>query len=226
VAVHRQDSLSGGSVIVYKDYATYIDGAYSILVSSPSTGSGIGFYASQVSSSFSIDNFSVKEVTSSDLINVASSVTEYGANIHFSLATPVVTPIDHAGILNSAESGTVYHEPVVADAGIYGAKMDILNTAYPIASLEEIIVHTDVDTYLDVSAAVIAADGLSFTHPSLVSGDLVLFTYAFAKEKVNGMLTATFYDGRYVIADSTNGKFYKWGVKSTNGVPAINLTEV
>lgn len=146
--------------------------------------------------------------------------------IRFPIGTPIITPIDHAGILNSAESGTVYHEPVIADAGIYGTNISILNTNFPISSLEEIIVHTNVDTYLDVSQAVIAADGLSFTHPDLRAGDLVLFTYFFSKEKVNGLITATYYDGRYVIADTANGKFYKWGVKSTNGVATIQLTEV
>ena len=88
------------------------------------------------------------------------------------------------------------------------------------------MVHTNMDTYLDVSKAVIASDGLSFTHPDLRAGDLVLFTYFFNKEKVNGLITATYYDGRYVIADTANGKFYKWGVKSTNGVATIQLTEV
>ena len=142
------------------------------------------------------------------------------------LGTPIITPIEHAGILNSAESGTVFHEPVIADAGVYGTNLTVFNTTYPISNLEEIIVHTNVDTYLDVSKAVIASNGLSFTHPDLRAGDLVLFTYFFNKEKVNGLITATYYDGRYVIADTANGKFYKWGVKSTNGVATINLTEV
>ena len=174
----------------------------------------------------SIDNVSVKEITTSDGDLTGTTAVIYDTNIHYTLATPIIAPIEHAGILNSAESGTFYHEPVVADATIYGANISILNTTYPISSLEEIMVHTNVDIYLDVSKAVIASDGLSFTHPDLRAGDLVLFTYFFSKEKVNGLITATYYDGRYVIADTANGKFYKWGVKSTNGVATINLTEV
>ncbi|MGE4284326.1 MAG: hypothetical protein AB7G87_11475 [Clostridia bacterium] len=174
----------------------------------------------------SIDNVSVKEITTSDGDLTGTTAVIYDTNVNYTLATPIITPINHAGILNSTESGTVYHEPVVADAAIYGTNISIINTTYPISSIEEIIVHTNVDTYLDVSKAVVSGDGLSFTHPDLRAGDLVLFTYVFNNEKVNGLVTATYYDGRYVIADTANGKFYKWGVKSTNGVATIQLTEV
>ena len=143
------------------------------------------------------------------------------------LTTPVITPISYGGILNSAESGTVYHEPIIADAGVYGTKMDILLTDYPITSIEEIIKHKDgIDTYLDVSTAVIAADGLSFTHPDLASGDLVLFTYAFDKESTNGNITATFYDSNAVKIDTVTGKAYKITDVITNGVLTRTITEV
>lgn len=143
------------------------------------------------------------------------------------LATPVISPISHGGILNSAANGTVYHEPVIADAGVYGTNMPILLTDYPIASIEEIIKHENgVDTYLDVSTAVIAGDKLSFTHPSLQSGDLVLFTYAFSKESTNGQLTATFFDSNVVKIDTVTGKAYKITDVVTNGVLTRTLTEV
>ena len=143
------------------------------------------------------------------------------------LATPVITPISYGGILNSAENGTVYHEPVIADAGVYGTNMPILLTDYPIDSLEEIIIHKEgVDTYLYVSTAVIAGDKLSFTHPSLQSGDLVLFTYSFAKESTNGNITATFYDSNVVKIDTVTGKAYKITDVVTNGVLTRTLTEV
>ena len=143
------------------------------------------------------------------------------------LATPVISPISYGGILNSAESGTVYHEPVIADAGVYGTNMPILLTDYPIASIEEIIKHENgVDTYLDVSTAVIAGNGLSFTHPDLTDGDLVLFTYAFAKETTNGNITATFYDSNVVKIDTVTGKAYKINEVVTNGVLTRTLTEV
>ena len=143
------------------------------------------------------------------------------------LATPVISPINYGGILNSAENGTVYHEPVIADAGVYGTNMPILLTDYPISALEEIIKHENgVDTYLDVSTAVIAGDKLSFTHPSLQSGDLVLFTYAFSKETTNGNITATFYDSNVVKIDTVTGKAYKINEVVTNGVLTRTLTEV
>jgi len=143
------------------------------------------------------------------------------------LATPVISPISYGGILNSAENGTVYHEPVIADAGVYGTNMPILLTDYPISALEEILKHENgVDTYLDVSTAVIAGDKLSFTHPSLQSGDLVLFTYAFDKESTNGNITATFYDSNVVKIDTVTGKAYRINEVVTNGVLTRTLTEV
>jgi hypothetical protein len=143
------------------------------------------------------------------------------------LANPVITPISFGGILNSAENGTVYHEPIIADAGVYDTKMDILLTDYPIATIEEIIKHENgIDTYLNVASAVVASDGLSFTHPDLVSGDLVLFTYAFDKESTNGNITATFYDSNVVKIDTVTGKAYKIEDVVTNGVLTRTLTEV
>lgn len=143
------------------------------------------------------------------------------------LATPVISPISHGGVLNSAENGTVYHEPVIADAGVYGTNMAILLTDYPISSIEEIIKHEDgVDTYLNASTAVIAPDGLSFTHPDLTDGDLVLFTYAYDKESTSGNITATFYDSNVVKIDTATGTAYKIEDVVTNGVLTRTLTEV
>jgi hypothetical protein len=143
------------------------------------------------------------------------------------LTTPVITPISYGGILNSSENGTVYHEPIIADAGVYDTKMDILLTDYPIASIEEIIKYENgVDTYLNVASAVVASDGLSFTHPDLTDGDLVLFTYAFDKESTNGNITATFYDSNVVKIDTVTGKAYKIEDVVTNGVLTRTLTEV
>lgn len=143
------------------------------------------------------------------------------------LTTPVITPISYGGVLNSASNGTVYHEPIIADAGVYGTNMPILLTDYPIASIEEIIKHENgVDAYLNVASAVIAGDGLSFTHPDLTDGALVLFTYAFDKESTNGNITATFYDSNVVKIDTVTGKAYKITDVVTNGVLTRTLTEV
>lgn len=191
-------------------------------------GVAIFGYNANGGTAFSLDNFSVKKIIASDgIISDTSVFTVLGSNIHYTLATPVIIQISYGGILNSAENGTIYHEPVVADAGVYGTNVAILLTDYPISSIEEIIKHEDgVDTYLNASTAVIAPDGLSFTHPDLGSGDLVLFTYAFDKETTNGNITATFYDSNVVKIDTVTGKAYKISDVVTNGVLTRTLTEV
>jgi hypothetical protein len=143
------------------------------------------------------------------------------------LAEPVITPIPYAGLLNSNSNGTVYHEPYIADAGVYDNGITIQSTDYPISEIEKIIKwENGVEYLLDVADAVIAIDGLSFTHPDLADGDLVMFTYAYDLESTVGKMTLTHYDSRYVIADTANGKFYKHKIVSTNGVPTIELEEV
>lgn len=176
-----------------------------------------------------IDNLSLKDVSPiQGIISDTSTFTELSdGTVLYTLASPEIITISYGGVLNSAESGTVYHEPIVADAGVYGTNMPILLTDYPIETLEEIIVHNDgIDTYLDVSTAVIAGDGLSFTHPSLGNGDLVLFTYAYSKESTNGQMTATFFDSNVVKIDTVTGKAYKITDVVTSGVLTRTLTEV
>ncbi len=176
-----------------------------------------------------IDEVSLREIPSADgLIAPTSTFTELSDGaVLYTLATPEIIPISYGGVLNSAENGTVYHEPVIADAGVYGTKMDILLTDYPIATIEEIIKHENgVDTYLNVASAVIASDGLSFTHPDLADGDLVLFTYAFDKESTNGNITATFYDSNVVKIDTETGTAYRINEVVTNGELIRTITEV
>ena len=176
-----------------------------------------------------IDNVKLHEVLLQDgAISDTSVFTEFSdGTILYTLATPEIIPISYGGVLNSAENGTVYHEPIITDAGVYDTKMDILLTDYPIATIEEIIKHENgIDTYLNVASAVVAGDGLSFTHPDLASGDLVLFTYAFEKESPNGNITATFYDSNVVKIDTVTGKAYRINEVVTNGVLTRTLTEV
>ncbi len=173
------------------------------------------------------DNISIFEYNTTEGAAIEGGEAVYGDNIHYTLATPEITPISYGGILNSAENGTVYHEPIIADAGVYDTKMDILLTDYPIATIEEIIKYENgVNTYLNVASAVVASDGLSFTHPDLADGDLVLFTYAFDKESTNGNITATFYDSNVVKIDTVTGKAYKIEDVVTNGVLTRTLIEV
>jgi hypothetical protein len=147
----------------------------------------------------------------------------------YQLATPIEIPIQTSGSLVSYPSGTVYIEPYVADAGIYVDKMEVLYSDLPIKTLEKISkvdFDTGFETELDITAAVIAEDKLSFTHPDLVEGDIVFFVYEYDQESTEGETEIEYYDSRYAIKDSVTEKFYKWHIAVAEGVPSIELVEV
>ncbi len=147
----------------------------------------------------------------------------------YQLTIPVETPVQVSGSLVSYPSGTVYIEPFVADAGIYTNKMTVLHQDLPIKALEKlskIDFMTGLETELDVSDAVIAEDKLSFTHPDLVDGDIVFYTYVYDKEGTEGETEIEYYDSRFVVKDDVTEKFYKWAVAVADGVPSIVLVEV
>jgi hypothetical protein len=138
-------------------------------------------------------------------------------------------PIQASGVLLSRPSGTIYVEPIIADAGIYTNKMTILNPNIPIKRLDrlsKVDYATGEETFLDVNQAVIAGDGKSFTHPGLNAGDIVFFAYEYEYDGTQPEIEVEYYDSRYVVKDSVTGKFYKWTVAVANGLPSITLTEV
>lgn len=153
-----------------------------------------------------------------------------GKKIIYQLAVPIVTENVTSGAPLSYPSGSIYLEPALADAGVYSNKMSILLTAFPIQTLESIYKVNSVtgeQTPLNVSTAVIAGDKLSFTHPSLISGDIVFFIYFYAETGCYGSNTFSYYDSRYVIQDSViTAKYYKWKIAIANGVATTVLTEV
>jgi hypothetical protein len=107
--------------------------------------------------------------------------------------------------------------------------MSILHQDAPIKRLDrlsKVDFYTGVETELDVSEAVIAEDKLSFTHPDLSEGDIVFFEYEYDVESTDGETEVEFYDSRYTIKDDVTGKFYKWTLAVSNGIPTINLVEV
>ena len=147
----------------------------------------------------------------------------------YQLATPVEIPVQVSGTLVGYSSGTVYWEPMVADAGVYAGKMDILNTSLPIKRIEKLSkvdYATGVEYELDPAQAVISADKLSFTHPSLSNGDIVFFIYEYNNETTIPEMAVQYYDSRYVVKDTETGKFYKWNIVVANGQPSIELVEV
>jgi hypothetical protein len=147
----------------------------------------------------------------------------------YQLATPVSTDIETSGLLTTEPSGTIYRQPAIAEAGIYASGLTILDSTYPIDSLESIYkvdFSTGLKTSMAVADAVIATDGLSFTHPSLANGDLVFFTYLYDDAFPVGESTITHYDSRYAVTDSGTGKVYKIGFAVTDGVISLTKTEV
>ncbi len=147
----------------------------------------------------------------------------------YQLAEPVEIPIKVSGNIVSYPSGTIYIERAVPDAGIYTDKTTVLHQDLPIKALEKISkvdFDTGLETELDITAAVIAEDKLSFTHPDLEAGDIVFFVYEYDRESTVGETEIEYYDSRYVIKDSVTGKFYKWHIAVADGVPSIELVEV
>ena len=147
----------------------------------------------------------------------------------YQLAEPVEIPIEVSGTLLSHPSGTVYIEPVVADAGVYADKIEVLHQDLPIKAIEKVSkvdFTTGVETELDIEDIVIAENKLSFTHPDLSDGDIVFFEYEYDREGTIPETEIEYYDSRYTIKDSVTDKFYKWNVTVADGVPSIELVEV
>lgn len=173
------------------------------------------------------DDASIKELVTTDVVTTGSAFAEFGSNVNYTLATPTINPIAHAGLLNSNSNGIAYFEPIIADAGVYSTNLTVQLTDYPIASFESIRKYANgTYTELNIATAVIASGGLSFTHPDLVSGDLVMFTYAYNIESIGRSMTLTHYDSRFVEADTANGKVYRIVPVVTNGVVSWTAVEV
>ena len=169
-------------------------------------------------------------VAKGDYADIAAARTGLDVtSLNYQLAQEQVIPVQVSGTLVSYPSGTVYIEPYVADAGIYTDKMEVLHQDLPIKALEKlskIDFMTGLETELDITAAVIAEDKLSFTHPDLTSGDIVFFVYEHGAEGTIPETEISYYDSRYVVKDDVTEKFYKWAVAVADGVPSIKLVEV
>lgn len=151
-------------------------------------------------------------------------------SLTYQLAEPIVTPVNVTGTLVGHPKGTVYWEPVLPVAGVYTASgIEVTDTDFPIDSIERIAkidFMTGVETEVDVSQAVIAGDGLSFTHAELADGDIVFFTYFHGIEGTQPKITAEYYDSRYTVKDSETEQFYRWKVSVANGVPSLEIEVV
>lgn len=145
------------------------------------------------------------------------------------LAEPIITPIQVSGTLLSNPSGTVYVEPVVADAGIYNEGINVLHQDLPIDYIEKLSkvnFTTGLETELETSTVIINEDKKSFTHPELEDGDIVFFTYFHNVEGTQGELSLEYYDSRHVLKDTVTSKFYKIIQTVADGVLTDTLVEV
>jgi len=150
---------------------------------------------------------------------IGTDSTTGAGTLYYELALPVTTPNQATGTLITHPSGTVYIENALADSGLYDGGITVLNTDFPIKTLERI--QKIIDGYtvdIDVSKAVVSLDKLSFTHPNLVNGDVIVFEYLYEYAGINGQAEVEYLDNQFVIADTANGKFYKYKPVITNGV--------
>lgn len=105
----------------------------------------------------------------------------------YQLAQPIEIPIDVLGNLQSYENGTVYIDTIISKVNFYDGQEGITVTV-PIKAIDTLYKVDKETGYLhplDISQAVIAEDGLSFTHPELADGDLVDWDYVPDVESTN-----------------------------------------
>jgi len=132
---------------------------------------------------------------------IGTNSTSGSGFLLYELATQTETLLETSGTLLGSASGSVNVLNGLSDIDIYGTNATVTNTSYPIISLkklQKIVGGLAVD--LTISSAVIAGDGLSFTHPSLASGDIVYFEYLYDDSNgVSGLATIYYYDGEFSI---------------------------
>ncbi len=217
-AFHGSVAEAGDSAFILEGYTNFSGGEYD-------DANKVG----QVASSAQSINFYLITAKGAYATLQEAQTALAGLQLIYQLATPVEIPVQVSGTLVGYSSGTVYWEPMVADAGVYAGKMDILNTSLPIKRIEKLSkvdYATGVEYELDPAQAVISADKLSFTHPSLSNGDIVFFIYEYNNETTIPEMAVQYYDSRYVVKDTETGKFYKWNIVVANGQPSIELVEV
>ena len=115
----------------------------------------------------------------------------------YQLATPIETEIESIGSINGYPNGTFYIDNIVTASGIYKGQMNVVNSDYPIKSIEKIykISSTGSQTEVPVTGSTILSGGLGFTHTSLVDNDIVWFTYIPTNQSFKSTNTVTYSAG-------------------------------
>ena len=144
------------------------------------------------------------------------------------LAEPVSTPGVASGILVLYPGGKVKLEPALKDTACYKDKFEISRTGFPIASLESIKVLDPASgryTVISTVGAVIAANGLTFTHPDLSTGDIVEAVYLWSYSGVLGENTYGYLKDPLIAYDATAEKYYKIFPTVSDGTIGWGKTE-
>ena len=138
------------------------------------------------------DNFVVVSINSTLLSEVSINgfkafLSSNPLTLTYQLAQPIEMPVEVFGNLQSYENGTVYIDTIVSKVNFYDGQEGITVTV-PIKAIDTLYKVDKETGYLhplDISQAVIAEDGLSFTHPELADGDLVDWDYIPDVESTN-----------------------------------------
>lgn len=151
-----------------------------------------------------------------------------GTVLIYQLATPITNDVTTFGNLISQPSGTVYFDSILGDINFYGAS-GITVPVKTFASIEKVLkvdMQTGVET--DITAnCTLNGNKDGFTSTALVTGDLVWYELkTLPKETTQGELGISYFDSRYAVVDTNDGKTYGWKIVSTDGVPSIVLTEL
>lgn len=127
------------------------------------------------------------KLTTQDVAGFKAWLQANPVTLIYQLAEPIEIPIEVFGNLQSYENGTVYIDTIIPKVSFYDSANGIQVTVpiKVIDTLYKVDKETGVLTPLDISQAVIAEDGLSFTHPELADGDLVDWDYVPNLESTN-----------------------------------------
>ena len=167
-------------------------GEFEFYYVSPAAASTLAFYLNGRNLfDVQIDELKDEPINTLSGIGVGGDGIVFTDKVHYLLASPVITPIAHAGLLNSNSNGTVYFEPAIKDIITYTDKAEISDTDYPISSIESIEKN---GIAVNPATAVIAEGGLSLTHPDLEANDEVELIYSYNKESTGRGMRLLFYN--------------------------------
>ena len=149
-----------------------------------------------------------------------------GTKIIYQLAQPIITPY-YPQALTTKPSGTIYCEPILGDADFYG--QGIVLEGYAFVGIEKVTkIDLESGVEIDVTDTCTLNEAKNgFTSTALNARDICWYELRLDPETtLIPEIKYAYYDSRYVVVDDSNGKYYRWKIASTDGVPRIELEEV